>query len=112
MDTPRQMEMLTPRSRDYSFVIGVLTGTFVGAGLAMWFAPKLTAELRERVTDSARDLAKRATEQYRQASSRVADAADELARKGNGVRDDVANAVAHGAHEVERVALAARSDRH
>ena len=88
MDTPRQMDTLTPRSRDYGFVLGVLTGTFVGAGLAMWFAPKV-AELRERVTDSARDLA----------------------RKGNGMRDDVANAVAHGAHEVERVALAARSDR-
>ena len=111
MDT-RQMDTQTPRPRDYSFVIGILTGTFVGAGLAMWLAPRAAAELRERVKDSAKDLGKRAADQYRQASSRVVDAADELTRKGQGVRDDVANAVAHGAHEVERVALAARSDRH
>jgi gas vesicle protein len=97
--------------RDYGFVIGLLTGTFVGAGLAMWLAPRLASELRERMTDSARSLGKRASEQYQQVSARVGDAVDELTRKGQGVRDDVAEAVARGAHEVERYATAAKSDR-
>lgn len=104
--------------RDYGFVIGLLTGTFVGAGLAIWLAPRLASELRERMTDSARSLGKRASDQYQQASARVGEAVDELARKGQGVRNDVAGAVARGAHEVargahevERYATAAKSDR-
>ncbi len=28
------------RSSDHRFLIGLLTGAFVGAGLALWFAPK------------------------------------------------------------------------
>ena len=97
--------------RDYGFVIGLLTGTFVGAGLAMWLAPRSASEVRQRMTDSARRLGKRAVEPYRQASTRVGEVVDELTRKGQGVRDDVAEAVARGAHEVERYATAAKSDR-
>jgi gas vesicle protein len=97
--------------RDYGFVIGLLTGTFVGAGLMMWLAPRTASELRQRVTDSARNLGQRASEQYQQATARVGDAVEDLTRKGQGVRDDVAGAVARGAHEVERFAMAAKSDR-
>jgi gas vesicle protein len=86
--------------RDYGFVIGLLTGTFVGAGLTMWLAPRVANEIRERVTDK-----------YRLASARVGETIDELTERGNGVRDDVASAVARGAHEVERFAKAAKSDR-
>ena len=101
----------TQERRDYGFVIGLLTGTFVGVGLAMWLAPRLASELRERVTESARDLGQRASERYEQASARVGEAVDELTRKGQDVRDDVAEAVARGAHEVERYATAAKSGR-
>jgi gas vesicle protein len=97
--------------RDHGFVIGLLTGTFVGAGLMMWLAPRTASELRQRVTHSARSLGQRATEQYQQATARVGDAVEDLTRKGQGVRDDVAGAVARGAHEVERFAIAAKSDR-
>jgi gas vesicle protein len=88
-----------------------LTGTFVGAGLALWFAPRMASELRERVTDSARDLGRQASEHYEQASSRVGEAVGNLTRKGQDLRDDVADAVARGAHEVERYATAAKTDR-
>jgi gas vesicle protein len=97
------------KRRDYGFAIGLMAGTFVGAGLAMWLAPRAAAELRDRVTDSARAFRKRAAEQYRQAGSRVGEAVDELKEKGQGVRDDVADVVARGAHEVERYAVAAKS---
>ncbi len=96
--------------RDYRFVIGLLTGTVVGAGLAIWFAPQ-ALELRDRLTESARNLRKRASEQYQQASDDVGDAIDGLANKGQDVRDNLADAVARGAHEVERYATAAKSDR-
>lgn len=95
---------------DYGFVIGLLAGTFVGVGLAMWLAPRSASELRHRVSESARGVGKRASDQYRQATTRVGEAVDELTRKGQGVRDDVADAVARGAHEVERLATAAKTD--
>jgi gas vesicle protein len=104
-------------SRDHRFLIGLLTGTCVGVGLAMWFAPRLASELRERITDTARGLGQRASDQYQHASGRVGEAVDELTRRGQVVRDDVADRVARGAHEVargahevERFATAAKSD--
>jgi gas vesicle protein len=96
---------------DHGFVLGLLAGTFVGAGLMLWLAPRMASELRERMTDSARSLRKRASAQYEQASTRVGEAVDDLTRKGQAVRDDVADKVARGAHEVERYATAAKSDR-
>ena len=105
------MNAHTQEPPDYGFVIGLLTGTFVGAGLAIWLAPRLRAELQERVTESARNLGQRASDQYQQASTRVGEAVDDLTRRGQGVRDDVADAVARGAHEVERYATAAKSGR-
>jgi gas vesicle protein len=97
-------------SRHYGFVIGLLTGTVAGAGLMMWLAPRTASEVRERVTDSARNLAKRASEQYEQASTRVGKAVEELSGNGHGVLDGVADAVARGAHEVRRYATAAKTD--
>ena len=94
---------------DYGFAIGLLTGTFVGAGLALWCAPRLAAELRERVTGPAKDLGRRVSDRYDQATARIASAAEEVTRKGQDVRDGVADAIAHGAHEVERFAKAAKT---
>ena len=105
------MTLETQERRSHGFAMGLLTGTFVGAGLAMWLAPRMASELRERITDSAKGLGLQASEQYEQASSRVGEAVSELTRKGQDVRDDVADAVARGAHEVERYATAAKSDR-
>jgi gas vesicle protein len=104
MDTQTQAE-----HRDYGFMIGLLAGTCVGAGLMMWLAPRTASDLRQQVTDSARSLGKRASEQYQQARTRVDDAVDELTRKGQGACDDLAEVVARGAHEVERYATAAKS---
>jgi gas vesicle protein len=105
------MNALTQEHRDYGFVIGLLTGTFVGAGLVMWLAPRTASELRQRVTDSARNLGERASEQYQQATSRVGEAVDQFTRKGQDVRDDVADAVASGGQAVARYATAAKSNR-
>jgi gas vesicle protein len=100
----------TQGQRRYGFVIGLVTGTLVGAGLTAWLAPRAASELRARVTDSARRVRREASARYQVTSDRVAGAVDGFARKGRGVRNDVADAIARGAHEVERHATAARGD--
>jgi len=50
-----------------SFVIGLMAGTVLGAGLAMLFAPKAGSELRSQLAEQAGELAKRAQEGYRKA---------------------------------------------
>ena len=96
------MNAQTQEHGNHNFVIGLLTGTFVGAGLAMWLAPRTASELRQRITKSATNFGQRASEQYEHANARVGEAVDEITRKGEGVRDQVADTVARGAHEVER----------
>jgi gas vesicle protein len=111
MNTLHQ-EHREPRGNDrrgYGVAMGFLAGTFVGAGMALWFAPRLAAELRERVTESARDTGQRITDGYEQVAAHVAQAADDVTRKGQGVRDDVADVVADGAHAVERFAKAVKT---
>ena len=66
--------------QDYGFVIGLAAGAVVGAGLAMWLAPRSASELRERITDSTRNIGRRATDHYEHASSRVGEAVDALTR--------------------------------
>ncbi len=110
MNAPNQQPRVQEH-RDYGFVIGLTAGTIVGAGLALWLAPRLAAEVRQRVTDTARHLGQRASDQYQQATTRVGEAVEELAKKTDEVRDGVADAVVRGAHEVERLAVAVRSDR-
>lgn len=74
------MKTHTPRHRKYGFAVGLAAGTLVGAGLAIWLAPRLASELRERITDSARDIGQRASEHYEHASTRVGDAVGALTR--------------------------------
>ena len=105
------MNTHTQEHRDHSFVFGLVAGTVASAGLMMWLAPRTTSELRQRLTDSARSLGKRASEQYQQASTRIGEAAAELTQKGKDVRDDVSEAVARGADEVKRFATAASGPR-
>jgi gas vesicle protein len=92
-----------------SFLMGLIAGSAIGAGLALCFAPRLASELRQRVTDSTADLRNAASERLQAVATRVAEVADRLAdvaddvtRRGQAVRDDVADAVGRGAHEVGR----------
>jgi gas vesicle protein len=105
------MENPTTPRRDHKLAIGFLAGAAVGAGLVMWLAPRSASELRQRVTDRARDLRRRMADRYHEAGAHVDDVMDELTKKGQAIRDDTAEAVARGAREVERRAAAAKSDR-
>ena len=96
---------------DYRFVIGLLTGTAVAAGVLLWLSPRTRAELGGRLSDSVAALGTHASDAYRNVDTHVSDAFGDLARKGQQVRDDVADAVARGAHEVERLAVVAKTAR-
>ena len=95
--------------RSNLFVIGLMAGTAIGAGLALAFAPRAGSELRERLTGSATDLGQAASREYQRVSTRVADAVENVTERGQAVRDGVADAVASGAREVGQLAEAAKS---
>jgi gas vesicle protein len=54
-----------------SFLMGLLAGTVLGAGLGMLFAPKSGSELRNQLTEQAGKLRTSANDTYHQASDKV-----------------------------------------
>lgn len=83
-----------------SFVMGLLTGTVLGAGLGMLFAPKSGSDLRNQLSDHAGSLRDTASDSYRRAS----EAAGDIAEKGRGAYDKAKDAVSRGAEEAQRYA--------
>jgi len=59
-----------------SFLMGLLAGTVLGAGLGMLFAPKPGSELRTRLTEQAGKLRSTAADGYQQASGKVTQIVD------------------------------------
>ena len=95
------MNAHTPEHPDYRFLIGLLAGTFVGAGLVMWLAPRSASDLGRRMSHSARSFGEQAAARYRQAEARVGEVVDEVTRRGRDVFDHAAEAGARVVDEVE-----------
>jgi gas vesicle protein len=91
------------------FLIGLITGGVIGAGLAIAFAPRLASDLRKRVKASATDLSHAASRKYQEAGARITGVVDEVTARGQVIRDDVADAVGRGAREVEQFAMASKT---
>ena len=94
-----------------SFVMGLLTGTVLGAGLGMLFAPKAGAELRSQIGEQAGNIANQASEGYRRATESAGqwaekgrEAASEWAERGKDIYGKAKDAVARGAEEAQRYA--------
>jgi gas vesicle protein len=87
--------------RDYRFLAGLALGGIVGAGLAMWLAPRAAAEIKARAAATAKSVGDAVSERYRDARRRVNDSVEGLARKGQGLRDGACDTVARAAQEVE-----------
>src|SRR5262252_4199736 len=81
-----------------SFVMGLLTGTVLGAGLGMLFAPKSGSELRNQISTQAGNLANQASEGVRRAQ----ETAGEWADRGREMYDKARDAVSRGADEAQR----------
>jgi gas vesicle protein len=77
------------------FMMGLLTGTVLGAGLGMLLAPKAGSELRGQIGEQARHLANTASEQYRRAS----DQAGGWAERGRDLVNQAREAVGRGPEE-------------
>jgi gas vesicle protein len=95
------MNEQTRQGHDYRFLAGLAMGGVVGAGIAMWLAPRAAAEIKARAVDSMNELGNAASERYRDAKLRVTGAVDGLTRKGQGVRDEMCDTVVRGAKNVE-----------
>jgi gas vesicle protein len=91
------------------FLMGLIAGGAIGAGLALLFAPPLASKLRRRVTGSATGLGHLASRRYQDVTTRVAGVVDAVTTRGQAVRDDVADAVGRGAREVEQFAIASKT---
>jgi len=91
-----------------SFVMGLLTGTVLGAGLGMLFAPKAGSELRGQISEQG-NLANQASEGYRRATENAGqwaekgrDAAGEWAERGKDMYGKAKEAVVRGADEAQK----------
>ena len=88
-----------------SFVMGLLTGTVLGAGLGILFAPKAGSELRNQLSEQANSLANQASEGVR----KVTENAGEWADRGRDMYGKAKSAVAKGADDAQRYARDAAS---
>ena len=59
-----------------SFLMGLLAGTVLGAGLGMLFAPKAGTELRNQLSEQTGRLRSTANDAYSQASEKVSQMVD------------------------------------
>jgi gas vesicle protein len=59
-----------------SFLMGLLAGTVLGAGLGMLFAPKVGSELRSQISEQTGRLKSTANDAYSQASEKVSQMVD------------------------------------
>jgi gas vesicle protein len=82
------------------FMMGLLTGTVLGAGLGMLLAPKAGSELRGALGEQARNLSNAASEQYKRAS----ETAGTWAERGRDMVDKAREAVGRGADEARSYA--------
>ena len=94
-----------------SFVMGLLTGTVLGAGLGMLFAPKAGSELRSQIGEQAGNIANQASEGYRRASESAGqwaekgrETAGEWAERGKDIYGKAKDAVTRGAEEAQNYA--------
>jgi gas vesicle protein len=85
------------------FMMGLLTGTVLGAGLGMLLAPKAGSELRGQLGEQARNLGTLASEQYRRASEQ----AGGWAERGRDAVNQARDAVSRGVEEARGYAGAA-----
>ena len=74
-----------------SFLMGLLAGTVLGAGLGMLFAPKAGADLRNQLTEQAGRLRNTANDTYAQASERVGQIVDKGREAYDRARGNVSN---------------------
>src|SRR5438093_11785078 len=82
-----------------SFLIGLLTGAAIGAGLGLLFAPKVGSELRNQLSEQAGNLANTAAQGYRRATN----VASKLVDRGRDLYDEAGTVVSRAASDARNV---------
>jgi gas vesicle protein len=86
-----------------SFVIGLLTGAFLGAGLGMLLAPKAGSQLRNQLSDQAGSLGHKAADQYERVTGKAREWADRGREAGAEAYDKTRDLVSQGAKSTSGV---------
>ena len=81
-----------------SFVMGLLTGTVLGAGLGILFAPKAGSELRNQLSEQAGSLATQAQDGIR----KVTETTGDWAERGRDMYGKAKDAVVKGTDEAQK----------
>ena len=84
------------------FVMGLIAGTVLGAGLGMLLAPKAGSELRGAIGQQARNISNKASDQYRRASESASGWAEKGREFVNQARDADYDDVAKDARAVAK----------
>src|SRR6266567_3906549 len=74
-----------------SFLMGLLAGTVLGAGLGMLFAPKVGSDLRNALGEQAGKLRSTANDGYQQATDKVSQIVDRGKDAYERARSNVSN---------------------
>src|SRR5437867_8441118 len=77
------------------FMMGLLAGAVIGAGIGMLLAPRAGADLRGQIGEQAKNWGNKASEQYRRASETATTWAD----RGREMVNQAKDAVQRGAEE-------------
>jgi gas vesicle protein len=70
-----------------SFLMGLLAGTVLGAGLGMLFAPKAGADVRKQLSEQATRLRSTASDTMHQASEKLTQASHQASEKVSQIVD-------------------------
>jgi gas vesicle protein len=85
-----------------SFLMGLLAGTVLGAGLGMLFAPKAGADTRRQLSEQATRLRSTANETYNQASEKFQQTYQQASDKLNQASEKVSQMVDRGREAYDR----------
>jgi gas vesicle protein len=85
-----------------SFLMGLLAGTVLGAGLGMLFAPKPGAEVRKQLSEQANRLRSTASDTIQHASERLGHASQQASDRLAQASDKVSQIVDRGREAYDR----------
>lgn len=85
-----------------SFLMGLLAGTVLGAGLGMLFAPKPGADVRKQLSEQATRLRSTASDTIQQASEKLTQASEKLTQASHQASEKVSQIVDRGRDAYDR----------
>jgi gas vesicle protein len=90
-----------------SFLMGLLAGTVLGAGLGLLFAPKAGADVRKQLSEQATRLRSTAADTVHQASEKIGHASQQASERIGQASERVSQIVDRGREVYERATTGA-----